>query len=149
MDLLNVAIDELERITNIDLDKAWDDSMSTEVLDLILELLTTKQLGNQGEGISGDGNDLPEYTPFTISVRSDARLQVDHMSLSFTGDYLEETDVNTTNDGWVILKNEERFRKLVEDVGVSDTHMTLTRENKEIVFVIIRENHEQIIAGTF
>lgn len=148
MDLIEEIIESIDELEKFDFDKAWLQSIDEEVLDLILELLTKKQLGNQGEGISGDGLDLPEYTPFTINIRSDLGLQTDHMSLEFSGQYLEETDVQPTITGWTITYDEERFDELVFEVGISDTHMTLTEENKQIVYRLIRQKYERIIDQT-
>lgn len=148
MDFLDKTLDYLESIATFDADAAWRFAVDEMVQDLIIHLITKNQLGNQGEGIDGDGEDLGEYAPFTVSVREEIGLQVDHVSFEQTGDYLGSVDVVITNNGWEILKDEERFYKLTEELGFSDQHMKLTKENEQIVFELIRENYDRYVKNT-
>ena len=145
MDFLQSTLSILKEGIGFDPDRAWLFSMDHETQDLILHLLTKKQLGNEGEGIDGDGKELKEYTSFTKFSRASAGFQIDHTSFEVTGRYLNETDVGVINSGWVILKDEDRFFELTEDLGFSDQHMKLTSENEQTVFKMIREKYTRYV----
>jgi len=148
MDFLDKTVDFLESLASFDVDRAWIEAVDTEVQDLIIHLITKKQLGNDGEGIDGDGFDLGEYTAFTVAVRSELGLQTDHVSFEQTGQYLESVGVVITTNGWEILKDEDRFQELTAELGFSDQHMKLTKEHEKIVFELIRKNHEEYVNRT-
>lgn len=140
MDFLTGTLNVLREIAEFDADKAWIEAVEAAT-PLILELLTKKQLGNEGEGIDGDGNSLGEYAPFTVNIRQPLGLQTDHVSFEFTGKFLNGMDVIPTLTGWRIYKDEERHRELTVDLNFSDTYINLTKENEQIVFDEIRKNY--------
>ncbi|MFT5450526.1 MAG: hypothetical protein ACI9N9_000003 [Enterobacterales bacterium] len=148
-DLLDDIVRDLKKLTRLDLDKAWFRTMNDpEVKELILDLLTNDQLGNQGEGIDGDGDSLGEYAPFTINVRSALGLQTDHVSFENTGKYLRSFRVKPTLTGWEITQDNDRYDELVNELGFSDTHNELTIENKlSKIYPLIRIKYKQQVDG--
>lgn len=127
-------------LKDFDPDKAWIEAVESAT-PLILELLTKKQLGNEGEGIDGDGNSLGDYAPFTVNIRQSFGLQTDHISLEFTGQFLRGMDVLPTLTGWRIIKDEDRYEELTVDLNFPESIIDLTKENEQIVFEEIRRNY--------
>lgn len=142
MDFLDATLDILQDFV-FDADKAWYNAVDEMVQDLIVHLITKEQLGNQGEGIDGHGNSLGEYSAYTVSLRKELGLQVDHVSFEQTGDYLRSVDVIVTRDGWYYKKDEDRFYELTVLLGFSEDHIMITKENEQKVFELIRENYER------
>ena len=147
MDFLQSTISILEDGTRYNPDKAWTISVEGATPE-ILRLITKVQLGNEGLGIDGDGNDLGEYAPFTVNVRQSFGLQTDHISLEFTGEFLGNMDVIPTLTGWSIFKDEERYDELTQDLNFPESIIELTTEHEDIVFKLIRQYYTEYVEAS-
>jgi hypothetical protein len=147
MDFLQSTLSILEEGTRYNPDRAWTISVEGATPE-ILRLITKVQLGNEGQGIDGDGNDLGDYAPFTVNVRQNFGLQTDHISLEFTGEFLRGMDVVPTLTGWVITKDEERYNELTNELNFPESIIDLTVEHQEIVFKLIRQYYTEYVEAS-
>lgn len=147
MDFLQSTVSILEQGTKYNPDRAWIEAVEAATPE-ILRLITKVQLGNEGQGIDGDGNTLGYYAPFTIDVRSSFGLQTDHISLEFSGEFLGNLDVIPSLNGWDIFKDEERYKKLTVELNFSDTILQLTEEHEKIIFPLLRQYYTDYVEAS-
>jgi len=147
MDFLEGTLSLLSEGVKYNPDLAWTISVEGATPE-ILRLITKVQLGNEGEGIDGDGDSLGEYAPFTVDVRQSFGLQTNHISLEFSGEFLRGMDVIPTLTGWTIFKDEERYDELTNELGFSETFIELTDEHEQIVFKLIRQYYTEYVEAS-
>lgn len=97
--LMQTRLGDLAR--SIDLitdDKVWFAAVTKSVLDEVVRLITEDQLAS---GIDGNGDELGEYAPLSVAIRSELGLQVDHIDLKLTGDFYDSITANVDAYGIV------------------------------------------------
>lgn len=120
-------------------DSAWFNSVDAKTRQLIIDLNTKDQLGQQG--IDSKDNSLGEYAPLSVEIRLGLGLQVGHIDFKITGEYWGSWEVEVTKNAIIINVDENRFSELVNDLNFSEDHVGLTKRNMAIVTALIRENY--------
>ena len=133
----------LDKAKRLNESLAWIFSVDKGVQELIIKLNTEDQLGR--EGIDSLENSLGEYADFTVQMRSEQGLQVDHVDFKVTGEYWDSWRVTVTNKELIIKVDENRFNELVNELRFSEDHVGLTQANMSYVVDMIRENYIQYV----
>jgi len=128
----------LDRVTDIG-DNAWLNAIDRKTKQLIIDLNTKDQLGQQG--IDSKENSLGEYRPLSVEIRLGLGLQVGHIDFKITGEYWGSWEIEVTKSAIIINIDENRFSELVNDLRFSEDHVGLTKTNMAIVQTLIRENY--------
>jgi hypothetical protein len=121
----------LDRAIKLDESKAFVFAVDSNVKQLIIDLNTKNQLGEDGIDIKGDS--LGEYADFTIQKKETEGVGVgsitDHITFYDTGDYWKSWMVTVNRSAITISVNEAKFAELVGDLGFDPEHVGLTKEN--------------------
>lgn len=130
--------DMLDRAIRIG-DRAWFNAIDRKTKQLIIDLNTKEQLGEQG--IDSKESSLGQYRPFTVEFRLSKGLQVGHIDFKVTGEYWGSWEIEVTKNALLINVDENRFSELVNDLGFSEDHVGLTPKNLAMVRTLIRDNY--------
>lgn len=123
----------LELITD---DRVWLAAVNQSVLNEIARLITEDQLTS---GIDGQGRQLGEYAPYSVVIRRELGLQVDHIDLHLTREFYDSITA-TVNRYAIIIDGEGQkpdqnlFQTFGEDI------IDLTDENTAFIIEEIRDN---------
>jgi hypothetical protein len=142
MDVLIQKLEEFKR--NLDVDKALNFSIDSDIKELIIEL-NQKQLYELGE--DSEGVSLGSYSPVTVMIKQAQGVPTDRITLRDTGDFYKSFTVNYLNNEIVLDADGQKddtnlFTEYGEDIlGLNELNMTIFIDEvtKKIKFFILNK----------
>ena len=132
----------LRNVNNLDINDIlftlWNDNkVQNYIIDLNTEGEQTSQLYNLG--IDSEGNNLGEYSPYTIQFKVEKGQRFDHVTLKDTGDFYETFVVKPNKKGFEIVANPNKDDDNLFEIYGKEI-VGLTEDNKTILLGFIKED---------
>jgi hypothetical protein len=139
---LDLIFDKIQRL---DEDKLWVFSVDKPIRDKMIELNTDLQLYEFG--IDSNGDEIGNYSNFTVQIKQSKNQRFDHITLKDTGRFYESFTVDVTVNDIIFDAEDSQFYDvpLFEVYGVDV--LGLTPENMEYIKDTILNNYLKILTN--
>ena len=119
----------------------WSDNkVQNYIIDLNTEGEQTSQLYNLG--IDSEGNNLGEYSPYTIQFKVEKGQRFDHITLKDTGDFYETFKVKPTKKGFELTANPNKDDDNLFEIYGKEI-VGLTKDNQKLLIAFISSDFEK------